>query len=82
VPQGTGRPNAANDLSGSAGGQCPPGENLFGGDRIDYDVAAPMRAGMQACQVRPAGPRPGELLREGALMTGHVRELSALLELA
>jgi len=55
---------------------------LFVGDRIDYDVAAPMRAGMRACLVRPVGLRPGELLPEGAFMIGHVRELPALLELA
>jgi FMN phosphatase YigB (HAD superfamily) len=58
--------------------QCPAGEVLFVGDRIDYDVAAPMRAGMQACLVRPGGLRSGEQLPDGALMIGHVHELVAL----
>ena len=62
-------------------GRCPADQVLFVGDRIDYDVAAPMRAGMQACLVRPGGLRPGEVLPEGALMVRHVRELPALLEL-
>jgi FMN phosphatase YigB (HAD superfamily) len=60
--------------------RCAPGQVLFVGDRIDYDVAAPMRAGMQACLVRPAGLRPGEQLPGGALMISHVRELPALVE--
>ena len=60
---------------------CPAEEVLFAGDRIDYDVAAPMRAGMQGCLVRPGGLRPGERLPDGALMVGHVRELPALVEL-
>ena len=59
--------------------RCPAADVLFAGDRIDYDVAAPMRAGMQACLVRPGGLRPGEQLPEGALMIGHVAELPALL---
>jgi FMN phosphatase YigB (HAD superfamily) len=62
-------------------GRCPADQVLFVGDRIDYDVAAPMRAGMQACLVRPGGLRPGEVLPEGALMIRHVRELPGLLEL-
>jgi FMN phosphatase YigB (HAD superfamily) len=61
--------------------RCAADEVLFVGDRIDYDVAAPMRAGMQACLVRPGGMRPGEVLPDGAFMIGHVRELPALLEL-
>jgi phosphoglycolate phosphatase-like HAD superfamily hydrolase len=61
--------------------RCPAGQVVFVGDRIDYDVAAPMRAGMQACLVRPGGLRPDELLPDGASMIGHVRELPALLEL-
>jgi FMN phosphatase YigB (HAD superfamily) len=60
--------------------QCPPREILFVGDRIDYDVAAPMRAGMRACLVRPGGLRPGESLPGGALLVRHVRELPALVE--
>ena len=39
-----------------------------------------MRAGMQACLVRPGGLRPGEFLPDGALLIGHVRELPALVE--
>lgn len=61
--------------------RCPADEVLFAGDRIDYDVAAPMRAGMRACLVRAGGLRPGERLPAGALMVGHVRELPALVEL-
>lgn len=60
--------------------RCPAEEVLFVGDRIDYDVAAPMRAGMRACLVRPGGLRPGEQLPGGALLIGHVRELPALVE--
>lgn len=60
--------------------RCPAEQVLFVGDRIDYDVAAPMRAGMQACLVRPGGLRPGEQLPARALMIGHVRELPALVE--
>lgn len=59
--------------------RCRAAEILFVGDRIDYDVDAPMRAGMQACLVRPDGLRPGELLPEGALMIVHARELPAFL---
>ncbi|HEX3923378.1 MAG TPA: HAD hydrolase-like protein [Streptosporangiaceae bacterium] len=62
--------------------RCTADQVLFVGDRIDYDVAAPMRAGMRACLVRPDGPRPAEVLPEGALMIGHVRELPAFLKLA
>jgi FMN phosphatase YigB (HAD superfamily) len=65
-----------------AAARCPAGEVLFVGDRIDHDVAGPMRAGMRACLVRPDGLRAGEALPEGAFMIGHVRELPARLELA
>lgn len=61
--------------------RCASAEILFVGDKIDYDVGAPMRAGMQACLVRPDGMRPGEQLPGGALMVGHVRELPALVGL-
>jgi FMN phosphatase YigB (HAD superfamily) len=61
--------------------RCPADEVLFVGDRIDYDVTAPMRAGMQACLVRPGGLRPGESLPAGALLIRHVRELPSLLAL-
>jgi len=59
--------------------QCARHEVLFVGDRIDYDVLGPMRAGMQACLVRPDGLRPGERLPDGAVLIGHVRELPGLL---
>lgn len=62
--------------------QCPPAEILFVGDRIDYDVAAPMRAGMQACLIRPGGLRADELLPPGALLVPHVRELPSLVQAA
>jgi FMN phosphatase YigB (HAD superfamily) len=60
--------------------RCPAEEVLFVGDRLDYDVVAPIRAGMQACLVRPGGLRAGEQLPAGALVIGHVRELPALVE--
>jgi len=60
--------------------QCPASEVLFVGDSITNDVAGPMRAGMQACLVRPGGLRPGEDLPDRALMIGHVAELPSLLE--
>jgi FMN phosphatase YigB (HAD superfamily) len=60
--------------------QCPAGQVLFVGNSIANDVVGPMRAGMQACLVRPSGLRPGEQLPEGALLIGHVRELPALVE--
>jgi FMN phosphatase YigB (HAD superfamily) len=60
--------------------QCPASQVLFVGDSLVNDVAGPMRAGMQACLVRPEGLRPGEYLPDGALMIGHVAELPALLE--
>lgn len=60
--------------------QCPAGQVLFVGDSIANDVAGPMRAGMQACLVRPGGLRPGEQVPDGALLIGHVRELPALVE--
>jgi FMN phosphatase YigB (HAD superfamily) len=59
--------------------QCPASQILFVGDSIANDVAGPVRAGMQACLVRPHGLRPGEQLPGGALLIGHVRELPALL---
>lgn len=62
--------------------QCPADQVLFVGDSIINDVAGPMRAGMQACLVRPGGLRPGEQLPDGALLIGHVAELPALLEVA
>jgi FMN phosphatase YigB (HAD superfamily) len=60
--------------------QCPASEVLFVGNSIANDVAGPMRAGMRACLVRPGALRPGEHLPDGALLIGHIRELSALLE--
>lgn len=59
--------------------QCPSAQVLFAGNSIPNDVAGPMRAGMQACLVRPGGLRAGEQLPDGALLIGHVRELPALL---
>jgi hypothetical protein len=55
---------------------------LFLGDRTAYDVAAPMRAGMQACLVQHDGPAWVNWLPERALVIGHVCELAAILELA
>ena len=59
--------------------RCPAGQVLFVGDSLVNDVAGPMRAGMQACLVRPGGLRPGEQLPDGALLIGHVGDLPALL---
>lgn len=60
--------------------RCPAREVLFAEDTITHDVAGPMRAGMQACLVRTDGLRDGERLPDGALLTGHVSELPALLD--
>ncbi|GAA4234857.1 hypothetical protein GCM10022254_40740 [Actinomadura meridiana] len=60
--------------------RCPARDVLFVGNSIADDVAGPMRAGMQACLVRPGGLRPGEHLPDGALLIGHIAELPPLLE--
>ena len=60
--------------------QCPAHQVLFVGDGLVNDVAGPMRAGMQACLIRPGGLRPGEHLPDGAFLASHVAELPALLE--
>jgi FMN phosphatase YigB (HAD superfamily) len=60
--------------------QCAAGQVLFVGNSIANDVAGPMRAGMQACLVRPGGLRLGEHLPDGARVIGHVRELPALVD--
>ena len=57
--------------------RCPAPEVLFVGDSIASDVVGPMRAGMQACLVRPGGLRPGERVLERALLIGHICELPA-----
>ncbi|WP_395111340.1 HAD family hydrolase [Actinomadura sp. SCN-SB] len=59
--------------------QCPADRVLFVGNDIAQDVIGPMRAGMQACLVRPNELVPGEELPDGALLIRHVRELPALL---
>lgn len=60
--------------------RCPADQVLFVGDSISHDVVGPIRAGMQACLVRPDGLRPGEHLPDDALQIGHVAELPALLD--
>jgi FMN phosphatase YigB (HAD superfamily) len=62
--------------------RCPAPEVLFVGDSIANDVVGPMRAGMQACLVRPGGLRPGERVLDRALLIGHICELPALVEVA
>lgn len=59
--------------------QCRADQVLFAGNSIPDDVAGPMRAGMQACLVRPGGLRTGEVLPAGALMISHVADLPALI---
>ena len=59
--------------------QCPAPHVLFVGDSIAHDIRGPMRAGMQACLVRPHGLRPGESLPRGALLISHIRDLPVLL---
>lgn len=66
------------DLVTAAAG-CPAGQILFVGDNLACDVAGPLEYGMQAAAVRPAGPRPGESIPDGAMLIRHVRELPALL---
>jgi hypothetical protein len=52
---------------------------LFVGDNVACNVIAPMTHGMRAALVRPHGLRPGEELADGALLIGHIRDLSAFL---
>ncbi len=64
----------------SAIADCSADRMMFVGDRLDYDVAAPLDSGAGAAAlVRPGGLRPGELLPDGAVVIGHVRELPTLL---
>jgi FMN phosphatase YigB (HAD superfamily) len=63
-----------------AAAQCPASQVLFVGNSITNDVVGPMRAGMQACLVRPDGLRTGEQLPESARLIRHVDELPALVE--
>lgn len=63
-----------------AAAESPADQVLFVGDRIDYDVAAPMHHGMRAALVRRHGLRPGEVLPDGALLISHVGDLPTLLE--
>jgi len=61
-----------------AAAECPASQVLFVGDRIDYDVIAPMHHGMRAALVRRDGLRPGETLPGGALLIRHIRDLPEL----
>lgn len=63
-----------------AAAECPASQVLFVGDRIDYDVVAPMHHGMRAALVRRDGLRPDEVLPDGALLIRHIRDLPELME--
>jgi FMN phosphatase YigB (HAD superfamily) len=58
---------------------CPASMVLFAGNSLTNDIAGPMRAGMQACLIRPRGLVPGEHLPDGVMMLGHIAELPELL---
>ncbi|MGH3403776.1 MAG: HAD family hydrolase [Streptosporangiaceae bacterium] len=63
-----------------AAAESPPGQVMFVGDNLAYDVAEPIAHGMHAALVRPNGLRPGEELPHGALLIRHVNELPGRLE--
>jgi putative hydrolase of the HAD superfamily len=61
-------------------GRCEVGQVLHVGNRLDRDVRAPWRSGMQVAWVTKEAPTPDEraVLPTGAFVVSHVKEIPGL----